>query len=201
MIRLCFATNNSHKLDEVRALLTERKPISKDISIISLKDIGCTEELAETTGTISGNSRQKAEYVFSNYQISCFADDSGLEVEALNGAPGVDSAMYAGPQRSHDDNIKLLLKNLEGVAHRNARFVTVITLFLDGKPYQFEGEVKGTILSEKRGSQGFGYDPVFLPEGFQKTLAEMTMEEKNKISHRAMAMEKLIKFISSNFQC
>lgn len=200
MIKLCFATNNTHKLDEVRALLGERRSTSEEISIVSLKEIGCTEELAETTGTINGNSRQKAEYVFTNYHVSCFADDSGLEVEALNGAPGVDSAMYAGPQRSHDDNIKLLLKNLEGIAHRNARFVTVITLFLNGKAHQFEGEVRGRILFEKRGSQGFGYDPVFLPDGFQKTLAEMTMEEKNKISHRAMAIQKLVKFISSNFQ-
>lgn len=195
MMRLCFATNNKHKLAEVKALLSGRETIS----IVSLKEIGCHEELAETTGTISGNSRQKAEYVFKKYNINCFADDSGLEVEALNGAPGVDSAMYGGPQRNHDNNINLLLKNLTGIANRNARFITVITLFLDGHVHQFEGEVKGRILLEKRGSLGFGYDPVFLPRGFQKTLAEMTMEEKNKISHRSMAIEKLVKFINSNF--
>jgi len=197
---LCFATNNNHKLEEVRALLAERKTTQEIISIVSLKDIGCNEELAETTGTISGNSKQKAEYVFNTYKVDCFADDSGLEVVALNGAPGVDSAIYAGPQRSHEDNINLLLKNLTGVTETNARFVTVITLFLSGQVHQFEGEVKGKILFERRGSQGFGYDPVFLPDGFQRTLAEMTLEEKNKISHRAMAIEKLVKFINSNFQ-
>jgi XTP/dITP diphosphohydrolase len=132
--------------------------------------------------------------------MDCFADDSGLEVEALNGAPGVDSAYYAGPQRSHDENIHLLLKNLSRYANRKARFVTIITLFLNDQVHQFEGEVKGRILFEKKGSNGFGYDPIFLPEGFQKTLAEMTIEEKNKISHRAMAVEKLVKFINSNIQ-
>lgn len=192
-MQLCFATNNKHKLDEVKALVDGK------ISILSLQDIGCVEELAETTGTIEGNSKQKAAYVFENYRINCFADDSGLQVDALDGAPGVDSAFYAGPQRSHDDNIKLLLKNLNGVSNRNARFVTVITLAVKDKVYQFEGEIKGQILTERRGAGGFGYDPVFLPNGFSKTLAELTMEEKNKISHRAMAIEKLIKFINSNF--
>ncbi|HTH55604.1 MAG TPA: RdgB/HAM1 family non-canonical purine NTP pyrophosphatase [Cyclobacteriaceae bacterium] len=200
MVRLCFATNNNHKLEEVRALLEARNSTREKISIVCLKEIGCTEELAETTGTILGNSKQKAEYVFKNYHLSCFADDSGLEVEALHGAPGVDSAIYAGPQRNHSDNIDLLLKNLGQLTNRNARFVTVITLFMGEEVHQFEGELKGKISFEKRGSQGFGYDPVFLPDGFQKTLAEMTMEEKNKISHRARAMEKLVKFINSNLQ-
>lgn len=189
-MQLCFATNNAHKLEEVRAI------IGRKIQIVSLKEIGCHEELAETTGTIAGNSRQKAEYIFKNYRVSCFADDSGLEVESLNGAPGVDSAIYAGPQRSHEDNIQLLLKNMVGITNRSARFVTVITLFLDGKFFQFDGEVKGRILLEKKGAGGFGYDPIFLPDGFSKTLAEMSMEEKNKISHRATAIEKLVKFIN-----
>ncbi len=189
-MQLCFATNNAHKLEEAMAI------IGRKIHIVSLKEIGCHEELAETTGTIAGNSRQKAEYIFKNYRVSCFADDSGLEVESLNGAPGVDSAIYAGPQRSHEDNIQLLLKNMVGITNRSARFVTVITLFLDGKFFQFDGEVKGRILLEKKGAGGFGYDPIFLPDGFSKTLAEMSMEEKNKISHRATAIEKLVKFIN-----
>ena len=189
-MQLCFATNNAHKLEEAMAI------IGRKIHIVSLKEIGCHEELAETTGTIAGNSRQKAEYIFKNYRVSCFADDSGLEVESLNGAPGVDSAIYAGPQRSHEDNIQLLLKNMVGITNRSARFVTVITLFLDGKFFQFDGEVKGRILLEKKGAEGFGYDPIFLPDGFSKTLAEMSMEEKNKISHRATAIEKLVKFIN-----
>ncbi|MBI1770588.1 MAG: RdgB/HAM1 family non-canonical purine NTP pyrophosphatase [Bacteroidetes bacterium] len=193
-MELCFATNNQHKLDEVRAI------IGGKISIVSLKEIGCNEELAETTGTIAGNSRQKAEFVFKNYGINCFADDSGLEVDSLNGAPGVDSAIYAGPQRSHYDNIKVLLKNLEGIFNRNSRFVTVITLFLNGEVFQFEGEVTGKILYEKKGTEGFGYDPIFMPDGFSKTLAQMSMEEKNKISHRARAIEKLVKFINSKFE-
>lgn len=189
-MELCFATNNAHKLEEVRAI------IGRKIHIVSLKEIGCRQELAETSGTITGNSRQKAEYVLNNYSVNCFADDSGLEVESLNGAPGVDSAIYAGPQRSHDDNIQLLLKNMVGITNRSARFITVITLCLDGKSFQFEGEVRGRILSEKKGTGGFGYDPVFMPDGFSKTLAEMSMEEKNKISHRARAIGKLVKFIN-----
>jgi len=192
-MQFCFATNNAHKLDEVRLLLQGK------VELVSLSDIGCREEIEETTGTIIGNSKQKAEYVFNKYKINCFADDSGLEVEALSGAPGVDSAIYAGPQRSHHDNIELLLKNLNGVANRNARFVTVITLFLDGQVQQFEGEIKGKILLARQGTGGFGYDPVFMPDGFSISLAEMTMEEKNKISHRARATEKLVKFINSHF--
>jgi len=188
-MKLCFATNNAHKIEEVKALL------GNEIELVSLKEIGCTEELAETTGTIAGNSKQKAQYVFENYHVNCFADDSGLEVEALHGEPGVDSAYYAGLQRNHNDNINLLLKNMDGVTNRNARFVTIITLFIDNQPYQFEGEVKGKILTERKGMGGFGYDPVFLPDGFSKTLAEMAMQEKNKISHRARAVEKLVTFL------
>ncbi|HEV8514323.1 MAG TPA: RdgB/HAM1 family non-canonical purine NTP pyrophosphatase [Cyclobacteriaceae bacterium] len=192
-MNLCFATNNEHKLSEVKSILGGK------FQIVSLQEIGCVEELAETTGTISGNSAQKAEYVYKNYKVDCFADDSGLEVTALNNAPGVDSAIYAGPQRSHDDNIKLLLKNLEGIENRTAHFITVITLIKSGKQFQFEGVLSGQILNEGRGSGGFGYDPIFVPDGYDKTLAQMTMEEKNRISHRARAVEKLVSFLESNY--
>lgn len=188
-MKLCFATNNDHKISEVQ------KCLPADIALVSLKEIGCVEQLAETTATIPGNSRQKAEYVFQHYHVDCFADDSGLEVEALNGAPGVDSAMYAGPQRSHKDNIELLLKNLEGIAFRKARFITVITLILHGTSHQFEGILNGTIIDSPRGTGGFGYDPVFVPEGETRTLAELTMDEKNAISHRARAIQKLLHFL------
>jgi XTP/dITP diphosphohydrolase len=188
-MRLCFASNNPHKIQEVQAIL------GKAYSILSLKEIGCLEELAEEQDTIPGNSFQKANYVFKKYSIACFADDSGLEVAILNGRPGVDSAHYAGPQRSHNDNINLLLTNLQNVKNREAQFRTVITLITPSVNKQFEGILKGTIIEEKRGTGGFGYDPVFLPEGFSKTLAEMSMEEKNKISHRARAMEKLMEFL------
>jgi len=189
---LCFATNNEHKLSEVKSLLDGK------FQIVSLQAIGCNEELAETSGTISGNSLQKAEHIRKKYKVDCFADDSGLEVAALNNLPGVDSAIYAGPQRSHDDNIRLLLKNLEGIENRKARFITVITLFAAGKHFQFEGILEGRILNEKRGSGGFGYDPVFVPNGFDATLAQMTMEEKNSISHRAKAIQKFVSFLESN---
>jgi len=191
MTKLCFATNNAHKLSEVKSLLDGK------FQIVSLQEIGCTEELAETTGTILGNSNQKAEYVYTKYKVDCFADDSGLEVTALNNEPGVDSAIYAGPQRSHNDNINLLLKNLEGIENRTARFITVITLIIKGNHFQFEGILDGRILNEKHGSGGFGYDPVFVPKGFDKTLAQMTMEEKNRISHRAKAIAKLVAFLKS----
>lgn len=189
---ICFATNNAHKLEEVR-----QKVSALNISITSLSDIGCTEELPETQDTIPGNSLQKAEYVFSHYHIACFADDTGLEVDALNGAPGVYSARYAGPQRNSRDNTALLLKNLEGTDNRGAQFRTVITLVgLEKDPVVFEGIVRGTIAKSPRGDGGFGYDPVFIPEGHTRTFAEMTMEEKNQMSHRALAVAKLVEFLS-----
>ncbi len=188
-MEICFATNNAHKLEEVQALL------GNTFRIKSLKDIGCREELPEERDTLEGNSSQKAEYVFQKYKVDCFADDSGLEVDALKGDPGVDSAHYAGPQRNHDDNMNLLLENLADNLNRKARFRTVITLIVSGDVHQFEGIVTGTILKEKRGQGGFGYDPVFLPDGFSKTLAEMSMEEKNRISHRARAIQKLTEFL------
>jgi XTP/dITP diphosphohydrolase len=190
-MELCFATNNVHKIQEVRAIVAAQH------TILSLADIGCTEELLEEQDTIPGNSLQKADYVFRKYRVSCFADDSGLEVETLNGAPGVHSAYFAGPQRSHEDNMNLVLSKLTNSKNRKAQFRTVITLVTDSITKQFEGILKGTILTEKRGNGGFGYDPIFLPDGFSKTLAEMSAEEKNAISHRAKAIEKLVDFLIS----
>ena len=187
---ICFATNNEHKLKEVRAILGSK------FKILNLEEIGCNEELPEERDTLKGNSLQKAEYVFQKYKVACFADDTGLEVEALRGAPGVYSARYAGDQRSSEHNIDLLLKNLEGKGNRKARFRTVITLIQPSGLYQFEGIVEGSILEDRKGKGGFGYDPVFLPKGFSKTLAEMSMEGKNQISHRARATEKLVEFLN-----
>ena len=188
-MKLCFATNNHHKLEEVMAILGESIPL------LTLREIGCEEDLSETQETIAGNAYQKAKYVWDEYNFPCFADDTGLEVAALGGAPGVYSARYAGPQRSSDDNIDLLLKNLDGQTHREAQFRTVISLVMPQGEWMFEGIVEGIILQERRGSEGFGYDPVFLPKGTWKTLAQMTMEEKNSISHRAIAVKKLAEFL------
>lgn len=190
-MKLCLATNNRHKLEEISRLLGDK------IELSTLSDIGCTEELAEEQDTIEGNSLQKAQYVFATYQVSCLADDSGLEVEALGGLPGVNSAYYAGLQKSFSDNVKLLLKNMEGRENRRANFRTVLTLVEPSGVYQFEGQLPGVILEEQRGTGGFGYDPVFLPAGFSKTLAEMSMEEKNKISHRAVAVARLVEFLKA----
>jgi XTP/dITP diphosphohydrolase len=188
--KLCFATNNPHKLQEIQAILGD------SFELLSLKDINCTEELPETGSTIEANSLEKAQYVYDHYEVDCFADDSGLEVDALNGEPGVDSAHYAGPQRSHADNINLLLQNLGNQTNRNARFKTVITLVQNGEVHQFEGTIDGKILTSKKGTEGFGYDPVFMPEGFDRTFAEMSLDEKGQISHRARAFQKLITFLS-----
>ncbi|MFN6087796.1 MAG: RdgB/HAM1 family non-canonical purine NTP pyrophosphatase [Cyclobacteriaceae bacterium] len=190
-MELCFATNNLHKIQEVQAILAGRHTIR------GLADIGCTEELLEEQDTILGNSFQKADYVFRTYNVPCFADDSGLEIEALDGAPGVHSAYFAGPQRSHQDNMNLVLSKLNNTDNRKAQFRTVITLVTPSMTQQFEGTLNGTILTEKRGAGGFGYDPIFLPDGYNKTLAEMSAEEKNQISHRAKAMEKLMKVLVS----
>jgi XTP/dITP diphosphohydrolase len=187
---LCFATNNKGKLLEIKALL------EGDFNILSLEEIGCREELPETSDTIEGNSLQKAEYVWFRYKVNCFADDTGLEVAALGGAPGVISARYAGPGCTPEDNMDLLLKNMKGIKEREARFRTCITLIMDNRTYQFEGEVMGTILESKRGEKGFGYDPVFQPEGYDKSFAQLTIEEKNKISHRGVAVKKLADFLN-----
>ncbi|HCM77701.1 MAG TPA: non-canonical purine NTP pyrophosphatase [Cytophagales bacterium] len=186
---LCFATNNQHKLDEVNQLL------GGSFNVMSLSAIGCSEELPEEQNTLEGNSLQKARYVYDKYNINCFADDTGLEVEALGGAPGVYSARYAGEHRSSNDNMILLLKQLEGKSNRKARFRTVVTLIVDSNEYQFEGIANGEILSSRRGEKGFGYDPIFLPEGQNKSMAELTAEEKNAISHRGEAIRKLVAFL------
>jgi XTP/dITP diphosphohydrolase len=190
-IEICFATNNLHKIKELNSLLGE------DIQLLSLEAIGCTEELAETSPTIEENSAQKAGYVYEKFGVACFADDTGLEVEALNGAPGVYSARYAGPACKAEDNMILLIQNLEGKPSRVARFKTVITYFdKDGNKNQFEGIVNGHIISEKRGTNGFGYDPIFIADGYEVTFAEMELSEKNKISHRALAVKKLVTFLT-----
>lgn len=192
MKRLVFATNNAHKLEEVSAILGDK------IELLSLKDIGCHTDIPETAGTLEGNALLKSSYIFDNYHLDCFADDTGLEVEALDGAPGVYSARYAGGE-GHDAqaNMLKLLREMEGKENRKAQFRTAISLILDGKQYLFEGIIKGEIIREKRGDSGFGYDPVFVPEGYKQTFAELGNDIKNKISHRALAVNKLCDFLRS----
>lgn len=169
--------------------------LGSDFLVLSLDEIACKEELPETGDTLEANAHQKARYVFDNYKQACFADDTGLEVEALNKAPGVYSARYAGPQRNSEDNIDLLLKNLTDKQNRKARFRTVICWVSEKETHYFEGIVEGEIVNSRRGNKGFGYDPVFVPAGYDKTFAEMTMEEKNALSHRSRAVSKLVKFL------
>lgn len=187
-MELCFATNNQHKLDEVSTRL------GNAFILKTLSDIGCTDELPETSGTIAGNSRQKADYVWTHFGVSCFADDSGLEVDALNGEPGVDSAFYSG-SRDAGKNIQKLLRKLEGNSNRKARFITVFTLVLHGVEHQFEGIIEGHILADPRGTGGFGYDPIFQPDGYDHTFAEMSLEEKNAMSHRSRALAKMLTYL------
>lgn len=189
MQHICFATNNLHKLEEVRSVL------GSDFSVLSLDEIECREELPETGDTLEANAHQKARYLLDHYNQPCFADDTGLEVEALNNAPGVYSARYAGLQRNSEDNIDLLLKNLADKENRKARFRTVICWVSEKETHYFEGIVEGEIIKERKGTKGFGYDPVFVPTGYSKTFAEMTMEEKNALSHRSRAVSKLVKFL------
>lgn len=188
--KLVFATNNAHKLEEVAAILGEQ------IELFSLNDIGCHTDIPETAATLEGNALLKSSFIFKNYGLDCFADDTGLEVEALDGAPGVYSARYAGGE-GHDSqaNMLKLLHDLEGKENRKAQFRTAISLILDGKEYLFEGVIKGEIIKEKRGDSGFGYDPIFKPEGYDKTFAELGNDIKNKISHRALAVQKLCEFL------
>ena len=186
---LCFATNNGHKIQEVSAVL------GKEFRLLTLEEAGISEELPEEQVTLEGNARQKAQYIFDRYGIPCFADDTGLEVDALNGAPGVYSARYAGPQRNSEDNIRLLLRNLAGKFPRTAKFRTVIWLALPQGQWFFEGAVHGSIMEDPKGTGGFGYDPVFLPDQSARTMAEMTLEEKNRISHRALAVQRLNEFL------
>lgn len=189
MEELVIATNNQHKVEEIRRALGNK------IKLISLKDLGCREEIPEDGTTLKENAYQKAKYIWDKYKKNCFADDTGLMVEALDGAPGVYSARYAGERCSFDDNIDLLLENMEGKTNRNAYFATVICLIQDGEPVYFEGKCEGCILTERYGRGGFGYDPIFMPKGYGESFAEISMEEKNKISHRGKATEKLIKHL------
>lgn len=189
MEELVIATHNKHKLDEIQKLLGER------IKLISLRDLGCNEDIPETGTTLKENAYQKAKYVWEKYKKNCFADDTGLMVEALDGAPGVYSARYAGERCSFDDNIDLLLENMERKTNRNASFETVVCLIEDGKEQYFEGRCEGCILTERYGKGGFGYDPIFMPNGYGESFAEISMEEKNKISHRGKATAKLIKYL------
>ncbi len=186
---LVFASNNPNKIKEIQLLLPNT------LQILSLEDIGCLEEIPETAPTIEGNAIQKANYVTEKYGYPCFADDTGLEVAALDNAPGVYSARYAGEQKNADDNMAKLLDNLSDKANRKAQFKTVICLNLNGNQLLFEGIIKGEIIHEKRGSAGFGYDPIFIPNGYSNTFAEMSMSEKSKISHRGLAVEKLVAFL------
>jgi XTP/dITP diphosphohydrolase len=187
-MKLVFATHNRNKLKEVQALLP------KHIEILSLDDIGCTEEIPEEADTIEGNAMAKANYVKQKYGYDCFADDTGLEVSALNGAPGVYSARYAGPQKNDQDNVNKLLEELRGMEDRSARFKTVIALNLDRERILFQGIASGVITEKPKGKNGFGYDPVFMPDGYKETFAELALTEKNKISHRAKAMQALIEY-------
>jgi len=191
MRKIVFATNNQHKLSEIRDIL------GKDFEVVSLKELGFNEEIPETGDTLADNASQKSHFIFDRYRVDCFSDDTGLEVEALNGAPGVYSARYAGEDCSYDDNVNKLLRELGDSGNRKAAFKTVISLLLDGKEYLFEGRVDGVITTDKRGSGGFGYDPVFLPDGYDQTFSEMSAELKNKISHRGRATAKLVAFLKA----
>lgn len=189
--RLVFVTNNAHKLEEIRAILGER------IEILSISDIGCHADIPETADTLEGNARQKSRYVYEHYGLDCFADDTGLEVESLGGAPGVYSARYAGGQ-GHDSqaNMNKLLKEMEEKNDRKAQFRTIISLIEKGEERQFEGIVKGQITKEKRGESGFGYDPIFQPDGYDTTFAELGSDIKNRISHRARAVAALCDYLT-----
>lgn len=190
--KIVFATHNEYKLKEVAEML------SPAFDVLGLNDIGCTEDIEETEDTLEGNAFLKAAYVFEKYNLNCFSDDTGLEVTALDGAPGVYSARYAGQGRDSIDNMDKLLANLKVKSDRSAQFRTVIALIINGERYQFDGIVKGHIAKDKRGTNGFGYDPIFVPEGNDKAFAELGNEVKNQISHRARATQKLIDFLSTH---
>ena len=189
IMQLVFASNNKNKIKEIQLL------VPQSIKVLSLEDIGCFEEIPETADTIEGNAIQKANYVTEKYGYNCFADDTGLEVEALNGEPGVYSARYAGEQKDATDNMDKLLNNLKGISNRNAQFKTVIALNLNGNQFLFTGIIKGKIIEEKIGSNGFGYDPIFVAEGYSQTFAELTIGEKSVISHRGLAVKQLVDFL------
>ncbi len=188
-MKIVFATNNKNKVKEVKALLPDH------IEILSLEDIGCKDEIVEDADTIEGNARIKADYITEKYGYDCFADDTGLEVDALNGAPGVYAARYAGNEATYEDNVQKMLREMKDKTNRKARFITVVALNLQGKQYLFKGVCEGKILEENRGDAGFGYDPIFQPEGFKRSFAEMDLEEKGKVSHRGKAIKELITFL------
>lgn len=190
-MKLVFATNNNHKLTEVKQAIQHLR----QFKIISLDELGCTEDIPETADTLEGNALQKARYIWERYGFSCFADDTGLYIEALDGRPGVYSARYAGEGCSFDDNIDKVLGELSGIFNRRASFRTVICLLLEGSEHYFEGSISGTILTERSGTKGFGYDPVFRPDGYDVTFAELEMSEKNRISHRGRAVQELVKWL------
>jgi len=192
-MKLVFATNNQHKLQEIRHLLGD------SIELLSLNDINCTNEIPENQETLEGNAAEKSFYIFNKYGLNCFADDTGLEIESLNGEPGVYSARYAGEERSSENNMNLVLAKLFKIKSRKARFRTVISLVIDGREIQFEGVVNGHILEDKRGETGFGYDPIFQPDESHHSFAEMSMEEKNKISHRGRAVQKLVEYLTNSY--
>lgn len=191
---IVFATNNKHKLQEVKNI------VGDTFNIISLNELQCFDDIPETENTLEGNALLKARYIHERFHCNCFADDTGLEIEALDGKPGVYSARYAGEQCSFEDNINKILLELEGKTNRKALFRTVIALIINDKEYLFEGNIKGEIIENKKGISGFGYDPVFIPEGYSETFAEMGNDLKNSISHRALATQQLTQFlISSSF--
>lgn len=190
-MEIVFATQNKHKLEEIQ------KIVGDQYKIISLADLNFFEDIPETENTLVGNALMKARFIHEKFHCNCFADDTGLEIEALHGAPGVYSARYAGPACSFEDNMRKVLSQMEGISNRKAQFKTVIALILDNKEYLFEGSVSGTILEKKSGTQGFGYDPIFLPDGYNESFAEMSAELKNRISHRAVATQKLTHFLHS----
>ena len=189
--KLVFVTNNAHKLEEVAAILGDQ------IELLSLNDIGCHTDIPETAETLEGNALLKSSFIFKNYGLDCFADDTGLEVEALNGAPGVYSARFAGEEHDSQANMRKLLHEMEEKDNRKARFRTIISLIEEGREHQFEGIVNGSITREKKGDSGFGYDPVFQPDGYDQTFAELGEETKNKISHRAQAVARLCEYLAS----
>ena len=191
MIELVFATNNKHKLAEIQAIVGDH------FMLLSLQDIGCNEEIPEDQDTLEGNASQKAFFIYNKYGYNCFADDTGLEIEALDGEPGVYSARYAGETKNPEANIDKVLGKLAKIKTRKARFRTVISLVINGAEHQFEGIVDGEILNERQGNSGFGYDQVFLPDGFSQSFAEMSLQDKNQISHRGRAVAKLAEFLKS----
>ncbi|NEW77839.1 MAG: non-canonical purine NTP diphosphatase [Gelidibacter sp.] len=190
-LKLVFATNNQHKLKEVQAMLT-------NFDIVSLADINCFDDIPETADTLEGNAILKANFITEKYGLDCFADDTGLEVEALNNEPGVYSARYAGESNNAEENMNKLLNNIKNNPNRKAQFKTAIALNIQGKQFIFEGICEGSILTKKRGESGFGYDPIFMPDGYKTSFAEMNMDEKGKISHRGKAIEKLVTFLKEH---